>query len=367
MRGGRRIFAPPAFEAPALPRRVPALDGLRAVSIVLVVLAHAAPTAGFPPALTWLFTLQSLGVRIFFVISGFLITALLLKEREATGRISLRQFYVRRALRIFPAFYAYLAVIAVLAVAGRVILRPGDVAHALTYTMNYHFPAAWEVLHFWSLSVEEQFYLLWPPLLVLAGTRRAFRGAAAVIVLTPLIRIAMWYGWPVRDGTAGQFQMVADSLAVGCLLAGSYNWLGRQGWYMRLLTSRWFVLVPLVVVATNELHWRPRTFLVAQTITHIAIGLCLDRCVRIRSRWTDGVLNWAPLRFVGTLSYSLYLWQEPFLNKVETPLTSFPQNVVLAVACALASYYLVERPFLRLKDRLGERTRPSPEAIAALT
>ena len=355
------------IEAPALPRRIPALDGLRAVAIVLVVMVHAAPTAGFPPALAWVHTLQSLGVRVFFVISGFLITALLLQERAATGGISLRRFYMRRALRIFPAFYAYLAVIAVLAAAGWIILLPGDLAHALTYTMNYHFPGAWEVLHFWSLSVEEQFYLLWPPLLVLAGPRRACLGAAAVVVITPLIRIAMWYGWPVRDGTAGQFQMVADSLAVGCLLAGSYNWLGRQGWYIRLLTSRWFLLVPLVVLATNELHWRPRTFLMAQTITHIAIGLCLDRCVRIRSRWTDGVLNSGPARFAGALSYSLYLWQQPFLTKVETPLTSFPLNVVLAVACALASYHLVEQPFLRFKDRLSERTRPPARAIAAPT
>lgn len=367
MARGRPIIEPPAFEAPSLPRRIPALDGLRAVAIVLVVLVHAAPTAGFPPALAWVHTLQSLGVRIFFVISGFLITALLLQEREATGEISLRRFYVRRALRIFPAFYAYIAVILVLSAGGWIILLPGDLAHALTYTMNYNYPAAWEVWHIWSLSIEEQFYVLWPLLLVLAGTRRACLGAAAVVVITPLVRIAMWYGWPVRDEMAGHFQMVADSLAVGCLLAGSYNWLGRQGWYMRLLTSRWFVLVPLIVLATHELHWRPRTFLVAQTITHIAIGLCLDRCVRVRSRWTDGVLSSAPLRYVGALSYSLYLWQQPFLTKVETPLTSFPQNVVLAVACALASYHLVERPFLRLKARLGQRTRLDAVASATLS
>ena len=197
--------------------------------------------------------------------------------------------------------------------------------------------------------------------------QRAFTTAAVVIALTPLIRIAMWYGWPVRDGTAGQFQAIADSLAVGCLLAGCYNWLGRQSWYVRLLTSRWFLLVPLVVLATNELHWRPRTFLVAQTITHVAIGLCIDRCVRVRSRWLDGVLEAAPVRFVGTLSYSLYLWQEPFLNRAESTLTSFPQNIVLAVACALASYYLVERPFLRLKERLGERPRVRPVTVPALT
>jgi peptidoglycan/LPS O-acetylase OafA/YrhL len=342
------------FEAPDLPVRIPGLDGLRAIAIGLVLLVHATLSPGFPSALRDLDTLRSLGVRIFFVISGFLITTLLLQEWRDTGRISLLRFYLRRSLRIFPAFYAYVAVVVVLAAAGLVSLRPGDIGHALTYTMNYHYPAAWEVFHFWSLSVEEQFYLLWPPLLVWLGPTRAVRCAAIVVVATPLIRIVQWYGWPLqRDGSGGQFQLVADALAVGCLLAGAYNWLGARRWYVRLLTSRWFVLMPIVVLVTNELHWRPRTYLVAQTLTHVAIAVCVDRCVRIRSGWIDRVLNAAPFRFVGAISYSLYLWQQPFLSPNTTLPTAFPWNVGLAVACAVASHYLVERPLLRLKDRLG--------------
>ena len=360
------------FEAPDLPARIPGLDGLRAISIGLVVLVHAALSPGFPPALSGLDTLRSLGVRIFFVISGFLITTLLLREWRDTGRVSLPRFYLRRSLRILPAFYAYVAIVVVLAAAGLVSLRPGDIAHALTYTMNYHYPAAWEVFHFWSLSVEEQFYVLWPPLLVWLGPARAFRCAAIVVVVTPLIRIVQWYAWPLqRDGSGGQFQLVADALAVGCLLAGAYNWLGAQRWYLRLLTSRWFVLVPIVVLVTNELHWRPRTYLVAQTLTHVAIALCVDRCVRIRRGGIDRVLHAAPLRFVGAISYSLYLWQQPFLSPNTTLLAAFPGNLGLAVACAVACHYVVERPLLRVKDRLGggvgPRSRVSTPPTAAIS
>jgi peptidoglycan/LPS O-acetylase OafA/YrhL len=135
---------------PRVDGRIPSLDGLRAVSIALVALAHLNGTRYFPtlPELgQW--QLGNLGVRVFFVISGFLITTLLLEESERTGAVSLFQFYLRRCFRIFPAFYALCAVLFVLDQARIIALRPGDLLAAVTYTVNYHHDRAWYTGHIW--------------------------------------------------------------------------------------------------------------------------------------------------------------------------------------------------------------------------
>jgi len=146
--------------------RIPSLDGIRAISIGLVIFSHLAGTHHFP--VRWsIFSsdLGMLGVRVFFVISGFLITTLLLEEYADSGGISLPWFYFRRTLRIFPAAYAFIAVIFILHGLDLVSLQSRDMLHALTYTMNYSQDSfhrhSWTMYHLWSLSVEEQFYLLW--------------------------------------------------------------------------------------------------------------------------------------------------------------------------------------------------------------
>ena len=152
----------PIFRSP-ISLANPSLDGLRAFSIVLVLIAHV--SLQYPWLRRFVEHVGNYGVRIFFVISGFLITGLLLKELTKTGRISLKSFYIRRTLRIFPAFYVYVLTVVILAWAGILILLPGDLLHAVTYTMNYHMVRSWWLNHMWSLSVEEQFYLLWPTVL----------------------------------------------------------------------------------------------------------------------------------------------------------------------------------------------------------
>ncbi|MGH9888077.1 MAG: acyltransferase family protein, partial [bacterium] len=154
-----------------------------------------------------------IGVRAFFVLSGFLITTLLLRERARDGTISLRGFYLRRALRIFPAFYAYLAVLIVLRAAGTIAPSNSDLAFAGTYTMNFHAERAWQVGHLWSLSVEEQFYLAWPLTLIVLGTRRALILALAAIAVAPLVRMVTWVSWPaLRELTDQMFPCVFDAL-----------------------------------------------------------------------------------------------------------------------------------------------------------
>jgi peptidoglycan/LPS O-acetylase OafA/YrhL len=149
-------------------RLLPSLDGLRAVSILLVILGHGVGTGKsqldlHSPVLEKLFFSHSaIGVRTFFIISGFLITTLLLREKSNFGYISLPAFYTRRCLRILPAFFFYLLVIVVLDRTGFVQLPAGNLLYAVTYTMNFNPNPYWYTGHFWSLSVEEQFYLLWP-------------------------------------------------------------------------------------------------------------------------------------------------------------------------------------------------------------
>jgi peptidoglycan/LPS O-acetylase OafA/YrhL len=166
--------------------RVPCLDGLRAISISLVLLDHLPGCSGFPISLeqehAWkLSGVGTLGVGVFFVISGYLITTLLLRELTNRGGIDLGKFYFRRTLRIFPAYFALVGLVGGLAAAGVIQLLPGDLLHAVTYTMNYHSPRAWWLGHAWSLAVEEQFYLLWPAVLLLFGRERGLYGALAVV------------------------------------------------------------------------------------------------------------------------------------------------------------------------------------------
>src|SRR5574337_202485 len=177
------------------PGRMPSLDGFRAVSILMVLCGHLGGTRGFPVtaiAITrWIGDLGALGVQVFFVISGFLITSLLMGEREQTGTISLKNFYLRRVLRIFPASYSFILALLIATMLGWVSLTGRDFAFAATYTVNYYPHHPWQIGHLWSLSVEEQFYLLWPLALLALRERRALTVAVAAIFTGPLVRFAI--------------------------------------------------------------------------------------------------------------------------------------------------------------------------------
>jgi peptidoglycan/LPS O-acetylase OafA/YrhL len=339
-------------------RRIPSLDGLRAISIAMVLLSHLAGTRNFPLRNL---PVGELGVRVFFVISGFLITTLLLTEHGRTDDISLRRFYLRRTFRIFPAYYTYLVVIVLAAALGAVRLHPGDAAHAFTYTTNYHPDPgrAWWMGHTWSLAVEEQFYLLWPALLVALGPHRALRAALVFVIVSPVIRVIDFYAVPSWRGMQGEsFWTIGDSIAIGCVLAGARTRLGASERWMRALRSPWFALVPIGVLATymtGERYTLPSLVLL-QTLGIAGIAACIDWALRFPAGRVGRVLNWRPVVFVGVMSYSLYLWQQPFFDRRDGMwIAVFPLNVVLASACALGSYFLVERTMLAVRERIEAR------------
>jgi peptidoglycan/LPS O-acetylase OafA/YrhL len=212
---------------PNVPSRIPSLDGLRAISIALVLVGHSALSSNAPAFLMHFSHLGNFGVRCFFIISGFLITTLLVKERQKTGSISIKAFYIRRALRIFPPSLVFIGIIAFCSDMGWLTLYPGDLVHALTYTMNYHFHRAWWFDNLWSLSVEEQFYLLWPALLCFAGNRRGLKIAWGVVFVVPFIRAVMWFVFHASDtAMTKHFEANADALATGCLLSMNFNRIG---------------------------------------------------------------------------------------------------------------------------------------------
>ena len=334
--------------------RIPSLDGLRGIAILLVVSIHLAGSRYYLPAsfFNYLGDLGALGVRVFFVISGFLITTLLLREQRSTGNISLPLFYIRRTFRLFPAFYVFLLVIALLSFIKVITLAHGDLFHAATFTINYHWDRSWWVGHVWSLSIEEQFYLLWPAVLAFAGFSRSMRAARVVLLLCPLVRVVLMTMYPGRHAWMGElFPTVADSLATGCLLAGFRDQLIQRSWYMTLLASRWFNVLPICACGLNLFPGGRLRVLLLETVLNVCIAITIDRNVRMPMTISGRFLNGSALRYVGVRSYSIYLWQQLFLRHANAVLP-FPGNLALALGTAWLSYRFVELPFFDLRRRL---------------
>ncbi len=360
-------------------REIPSLDGWRALAVGLVLVAHASQCetghlwdAGHGWG-GWVFDpvgVGVLGVRVFFVLSGFLITKLLLAERAKTGRIALGAFYFRRTFRIAPALFVFLAVLGAMTWAGWVPVSGRDLLTSALYLRDYA-DGSWYTWHLWSLAVEEQFYLLWPGILALATrARRGAWGAPLVaLALVPLIRVAELhhYGWANAWPLDSHFENVADALATGVLLAYTSDWLAEQAWYRRWLASPapWLLVpVPYLALWGNwTWHAKPHALL-GIPIANVALALLVDWTIRRPETAAGRVLNVAPVRFVGRVSYSLYLWQQialrlvpahapdvfiPFVPRV---LATLPGCYLLALALAVASYYGVEQPLLSVRTKL---------------
>jgi peptidoglycan/LPS O-acetylase OafA/YrhL len=349
------------ISAPMSPRRMsakidhlPSLDGLRAISISLVLLGHLSRTRNFTSVDLGVGDYSHLGVVVFFVISGFLITRLMLLERLKNGQVSLKRFYARRALRLFPAMYTYVACVCLLWLAGVVHLHARDIWHAATYTVNFLPERAKPIGHLWSLSNEEQFYLLWPCTFVVLGPRRAGWVAVGTILFGPVARAGAWlFLRKTPYGDLPMFPMVADSIAIGCLLANISGWLERQNWYLQLFRPVYSAGLLAALLVINRYMGYTIVSVFGTSVVILFLAILIHRCVYCSHDWFGRVLNWKPVAFVGVLSYSLYLWQQLFLNRESDAwINTFPQNLVFAIAAALASYFLLEKPLLKLRHRL---------------
>lgn len=327
-------------------RVIPSLDGLRALSIALVCIGHLAGTRGFPIRVIPRVDLGAFGVRVFLVISGFLITSILLGEMDRTGTIALRRFYLRRSIRLFPAAYMVIVATAVLALARLTMLNRWDLVFASTYTMNYYNGRGWPLGHLWSLAVEEQFYLLWPLALRTLGAQRGTSLLIALLWTAPLCRLASPY-----TGSAFNFLVWSDALATGCLLALLRDQLAADARYSRLLASRRFFLVPVAALLANLIPSTKLSWLFGETIMNLCIAISIDWAIRnAKNTATGRFLNLPAVSLLGVLSYSLYLCQQFFLNRNSRQIWCvFPLNIALALAAGIASYLLIEAPCLRLR------------------
>jgi peptidoglycan/LPS O-acetylase OafA/YrhL len=331
-------------ESKPKPHRIASLDGLRGISIWTVMVAHiSSHFAG-----SWLHIrrvhsvlamMAYFGVTVFFVISGFLITSLLIKEHTRSSRIDLGQFYRRRAFRILPASLVYIGIVLALGNATK-----SQSVYALTFTTSFFFKQAYQPLQqLWSLSVEEQFYLLWP-LVLLFGVRSAKRFGLAVMVFCPVLRLFLRSrGYPEIEHLA---PAIADSLAAGCLLAVYYD--NVRAFVLRYFVSGpRFILLCMASVITSELVFR-WNLVVLWGVVPCMIALIISSAIERR----DKVLNHGPLVWSGLLSYSLYLWQQPFLV-LDGPLNFLSIRLVATFAAAYISYRFVEQPALSVLRRVG--------------
>jgi peptidoglycan/LPS O-acetylase OafA/YrhL len=356
--------------------RLPSLDGWRAVSIVMVLMYHAQFTVGFPEiplVFKWIFD-GDLGVRFFFVISGFLITWLMLRESETTGTVNLRHFYIRRCFRILPVYFGFLIVLFCLQQLTTYIQSGTAWVGNLTFTTNY-VTIPWTARHLWSLSVEEQFYVLWPVIFVFCAAGSSFRNGIRILavpfVAAPIIRLIAFKhyypDWLSLIFCHYSFFRYFDSLAVGCGIA--FLIFHRFELVRRLLTA-YPRIAPLVAVTFLFLpHLLARLPIPGRLIAAgghsmqaLGFAFLLVHSVFYSEAKCYRWLNWKWVSHIGVLSYSIYIWQQIFSTKpgefglTEAWWLSFPGWIGITLIVAHASYYLIEKPFLKLSRRFKEKS-----------
>jgi peptidoglycan/LPS O-acetylase OafA/YrhL len=329
--------------------RIPSLDGLRAISISLVILSHLVKWKHI--SLEVLGSYGALGVFIFFVLSGYLITSILLREYERSSAINLAQFYLRRAFRIFPAAFVFLAVVTVLYWHQ---MKWFHIAAAVFYVANRDITRPWIFGHLWSLSIEEQFYLLWP-----FALRRWYRHRMAIVLcaflITPVFQTGL-YALRIHNGLAASLPVFSSQLAVGCLLAILAARIPKIPRWLAAAMLAAFLLIPWFP-AINPGRTLFMLFVLGPIVHVCAAGLVLH-VIQTPYR----ALNWLPIVWLGRISYSLYLWQELFCSNAA--LHGGYILAVPAIACACLSYYLVEQPMLRLRDTVTGKPAPKRTVIS---
>jgi peptidoglycan/LPS O-acetylase OafA/YrhL len=357
--------------------RIPSLDGLRTISILLVIVSHLTIRArhGGPARnLMLAFTANGgVGVSIFFAISGFLITTLLLRESDQFQRVSLKRFYIRRAFRILPAFMGFMLTAFSLASFGVISVDPASFFHAFTMTSDYLHVPAWYVGHIWSLSVEEQFYLIWPALFVICSRKRLVKIAICVIAAEPIIRAATWLLFRQQRG---QIRFMghtrADMLMFGCITALLFSSYQFQEFIGRILARKavaygsvlfFLFLSPLIDLALGD-HFRAfYAVAVGFTLQGISITLFMLYVILHPGSRVGRILNSPIMVAIGVRSYSLYLWQQLFIGDIHHSIPRLAAGLCAAVFAAEFSYRIIELPTLRMKGYFEPRKESGGHAI----
>ena len=359
---------------------IPALDGIRAIAVFFVLFYHLG--MGDERALP--FFPGPLGVLGFFVLSGFLISWLLLKEEQRTGSISLKGFYRRRALRIFPAFYVFW----IMSVGSRLVAHgEGEVPwsqalSAFFYVSNYFHaifhPFPTFILHTWSLSAEEQFYLLWPFTFLLLSKRKKLliTGLSLTMVAVWIHRLHLWGSDHAAYYIRYAFDTRADALLVGCLLALAL----KEGLFRKLFDLLcqpcWAPLFTASLIGLSVFvghRFEAYELTGGLTFEPLLVAILLCQLVLHSSSQPWQWLNSKPVTYLGKISYPLYLYHMLATHFAMRIAARFPGlgtpffvtlAVVIAICISACSYEIVEKPFLALKNK---SSAPSHAATPALS
>ncbi len=327
----------------------PSLDGLRALAVVAVVLTHVAP-ASFPGG--WV------GVDLFFVLSGYLITRLLCAEIGRDGRIRYARFYIKRVLRLAPAFVCLL--LAATAAALVSSDKPGNleaVAMAAVYLMNWNAAFGWVpqgyLSHTWSLAAEEQFYLLWPVLLMLVIRRRPIAWIAAALALAIAWRMVLIAGGAGLERIYHGFDTHADPLLIGCALGVTSSGDATRRWAARwaAVPAATILFIVVGVQATSASAQSLATMVAAAASAWLIIAA-------MEPGWLRSWTSCRPLTFTGRISYGWYLWHPFLIFMLAGHGVPAIVTVPLSYLVAVASFYGIERRVLRLKARLQDGRAP---------
>lgn len=343
---------------------LPSFDGMRAIAILLVLATHAGVLPG-----------GTLGVDLFFVLSGFLITTLLLEEHETAGTLSVQAFYARRAFRLLPALWLLLGVYAIHALLqhGR-LGSPGHIGGAALIGFGYvanFFAAAWSphqahyLMHLWSLAQEEQYYLLWAPLLLFVLVRGQIRTIlCGIAVLVVLVTTERWI--LLLSGAASTRISFAPDTNLDSLLIGS---AAGFLWTRTTLQVRGRTAIAAAVVAAAAVFAMPHftsgdradlltavSPIFPAACAAVLIFLAAD-CGRTFASRTLGI---GPLRYLGVMSYGVYLWHFPLMH-----LLGVLRGLGLTAVVAPVSYRYVEAPLRRYGRRLAARPQSGPVGTLA--
>lgn len=347
-----------------LKHRIPSLDGLRAISILMVVFGHA--FRGYFK----LIDIANLGVRVFFIISAYLIVGILYRDVNA-DKFSIKTFYFKRLVRTFPAFYTYLLIVFIVLISLN-LFEWEQFWRAPVYLENYHPRSLWNnkqwfVGHTWSLAVEEQFYVL-IALMFLSYYKKwinynqLFKIFIFIVILIPLIRVSYMYFHFIPDVLKGSihrsFETVADSLALGGLLAiipkekiansKTYHFLKHKILWLVVFLLFFQMLNSSILVANFGLKIRYVYNLFGLTIINLIIVSLIFILIHINEKSKVSIfLNHPIMKTIGLWSYSIYLWQQIWLYSWEIPLIVKFLGIIVT---SVLSYYLIENKFLIWRD-----------------
>lgn len=353
------------------------LNGVRGIAIILVVMSHLQLCRNSYYDYYQMFFNGQLGVNIFFVLSGFLITTLCLKEKVITGDLSLRKFYTRRILRIFPVAYLYIAVVLVLNYWLNLKIPTFQFLGAAFYILNLSYFRRHEssalLGHYWSLATEEQFYLIFPFFI-----KKSFKTFVLLIlflvILLPLVCTLQEFWKPANTEILYAFTHMAikfQGIAVGCL----FSILSFKIKSYHDIIGRYKILGNVLALSLMIFLQLNFFYSIKAIYTNLFISLLIGYFITSNIKPAKDVifklLNSRILSWLGILSYSIYIWQQMFaFGDLSFPILirTFPYNAIFILTAACLSYYLFEKRFLKLKSkfkaRLGGNNENADGALA---